>query len=141
MVHIPFLYLYPQVLCHFTHFWKFSILLYISLKISINLFLSLSSYSYGYPHKKWGLIHLYPSKNWHNYIYTQIRVPTKYPIRVPTKYPRLKLKLTSQLPTLSLPSPMNVPLCVFAPHISKCCPFNPTFCLLLILIPFVSSQM
>ena len=130
MVHTPFLYLCPQILFHFTHFCKFSILLHIFLKFSVNLFRSLSSYSYGYPHKKSGIVHLYPSKNWDNYISTQIRVPTKYP--------RLKLKLTSQLPTLSLPSPMNVPLYVFAPHISRCCPFNPTFCLLLILIHFGS---
>ena len=62
-------------------------------------------------------------------------------IRVSTKYFQLKLKFTPQLPTLSLSSTcsMNVHLHVFAPHIARCCPFNPTSCLLLVSIPFGSS--
>ena len=58
-------------------------------------------------------------------------------IRVPTKYSQLKLKLTSQLPTLSLSSTcsMNVPLYVFAPSLCFCSSYCKVLTIQLHLLP------
>ena len=68
------------------------------------------------PHKKWSLVHLYLSKNFHN-LYCLYVIFTQ--ICVSTKYTRLKFKFR-RLPTLWLFTLMNVLLHVFAYDGARC---------------------
>ena len=114
------------VLLHIS--FKFSIFLHISLKFSVILYISLPSHSYGYPHKKSDLVHLYPSKNWHNchfykYLCTHQVFSVETQTHLTTSYFVIALYMFDECSplcfTLSLPSTclMNVLLYIFAPHI------------------------
>ena len=108
----------------------------------------LSFYRHGDHQKNSEHVKLYPSKNGQNLYFLFLHPQTQCPsvsFCLRFVYPQSIRHCNSspQPPFLSLPSTclMNVPFEGFAPVSAMCCLFNPSFCLLLVQIPFGSSQM